>query len=74
MKMRFDTEKLYKLTIKQLQFNLLSRQIDKFEYGMKARFRKPLRVHMVYNDYHDGLHKAWFIAGGHLAETLIDSV
>lgn len=35
---------------------------------------KPIRVHMVYNDDHNGLHKACLIAGGHLAETLIDSV
>ena len=48
--------------------------MDEFEYSMKARFRKPIRVHMVYNDEHDGLHKAWLIAGGNSAETLIDSV
>ena len=48
--------------------------MDEFEYSMKARFRKPIRVHMVYNDDHDGLHKAWLIAGGHSAETLIDIV
>jgi len=40
MKIRIDSEKLYKLTIKQLQFIILSCQMDKLKYSMKALYRK----------------------------------
>jgi len=35
---------------------------------------KRIRVHMVHAVKHDGRHKAQLVAGGHLAETPIDSV
>jgi len=35
---------------------------------------KKIRVHMIYAVKHDGRHKARLVAGGHLAETPIDSV
>ena len=48
--------------------------MGKYKPGCIPPGFKKINVHLVFAVKHDGRHKAWMVAGGHLTDTPIDSV